>query len=120
MQSVLGTSPGVFLGLTVGLMGFAAYMTGQALANSWKPWWQAFCYCVLLGLGDRFLTYALFEGELLSVAGYLIDTGVLVTICTYAYRVNLARKMVAQYPWLYRRKGLFGWREWTPSEGGTD
>ena len=34
---LLGNSLGVYLGLTVGLMGFAAYMTGQATAQTWKP-----------------------------------------------------------------------------------
>ncbi len=43
----------VFLGLTIVVMGFAAYMTGKALANTWKPLWQLFLYCLLLGLGDQ-------------------------------------------------------------------
>jgi len=29
----------------------------------------------------------------------------------YAYRLTQAHKMVAQYPWLYERAGLFAWRE---------
>ena len=31
MESLLGTTPGVFLGVTVCVMGFAAFMTGQTL-----------------------------------------------------------------------------------------
>ncbi len=110
MEALLGVHFGVFLGLTVAVMGFAAYMTGQALANTWKPAWHAVVYAVLLGFGDRFLTFALFEGELLSLSGYLIDTAVLVAIALVGYRLNLARKMADQYPWIYERVGLFGWR----------
>jgi len=31
-------------------------------------------------------------------------------IASLAYRLTQARKMVSQYPWLYDRAGLFGWR----------
>ena len=73
----------------------------------------------LLGLADRFLTLALFDGELLLVTGYLIDTAVLVAIALTAHRMAQARKMVSQYPWLYRRVGLFGWRRRGPETGST-
>ncbi len=110
MEELLGVRFGVFLGLTVCVMGFTAYATGQALANTWKPAWHALIYGVMLGFADRFLTFALFEGELSSFSGYLIDTSVLVAIALVGYRLNLARKMVRQYPWLYQRAGPFGWR----------
>ena len=99
----------VFIGLTVFGMGFAAFMIGQAVAATWKPAGHAVAYVLLLGLGDRFLTFALFQGKLLSPTGYLADTGALVAIALVAYRINLARRMVSQYPWLYRRAGLFNW-----------
>lgn len=101
----------VFIGLTVIVMGFAAYMTGKALAKTWKPIWQLFVYCALLGLVDRFLNFALFDGTLLSFGAYLTDTSVLTAISLFAFRLTTARKMVIQYPWLYERNGLFGWRE---------
>ncbi len=110
MEVLSGVSAGVFFGLTVCVMGFAAYVTGQALANTWKPAWHAVVYTVLLGFADRFLTFALFEGELLSLTGYLIDTAVLLVIAMVGYRLNMARKMVSQYPWLYQRTGPFSWR----------
>lgn len=111
MEALLGTSVGVFVGVTVGVMGFAAYMTGQALANTWKPMWQPIVYGALLGAGARFLIYALFGGKLLSLSGYLIDSTALMLIGLFAYRVTQARKMVTQYPWLYEQAGLFGWRQ---------
>lgn len=110
MESILGTTVTVFLAITVGLIGFAAYMTGQAVANTWRPPWQVVVYMFLLGAAARFLIFALFEGKLLSLTGYLASTAVLLVIGFFAYRLTRARKMVHQYPWLYDRAGLFGWR----------
>jgi hypothetical protein len=106
MQALLGNSPGVYLGLTVCLMGFAAFMAGQATAVTWKPAWHA--------LADRFLAFALFEGSLLSLPAYLIDTATLAAIALLAWRLGRARKMVSQYPWLYERAGPLSWRNRTP------
>lgn len=111
MENLIGTTIPVFIGVTVILSGFAAYMTGQALAATWRPVRQAFLYSLLLGLADRFLTWALFQGELLLLSGYLIDTFVILLITLMAYRLTLARRMAAQYPWIYERSGPFTWRE---------
>tara|TARA_R110002072_G_scaffold14107_31_gene58902 strand:- start:1118 stop:1474 length:357 start_codon:yes stop_codon:yes gene_type:complete len=111
MEALLGTEIGVFIGVTVFLCGFAAFMTGQALANTWKPVWQLWLYGLLLGFADRFLTWALYQGELLSPSGYLIDTAVLLGIAHVAFYLTRARCMTAQYPWLYERTGLFSWRD---------
>ena len=110
MQQILGTTIPVFITMTVFVMGFAAYMTGQALANTWRPVWQVVVYCVLLGLADRFLTFALFDGELLSFSGFLFDTAVLVAIGLIAFRLTHVARMVSQYPWLYERVGLWTYR----------
>jgi hypothetical protein len=111
MEEALGSTLPVFIGMTLIIMGFAAYMIGQAMANTWKPFWHAMVYCALLGFGDRFLHMALFDGRLLSLSGYLIDTAVLMAISAFAFRITQARRMVSQYPWLYDRAGLFGWQE---------
>jgi Domain of unknown function (DUF6867) len=114
MTSLLGNSLEVYVGLTVCLMGFAAFMTGQALAVTWKPAWHCFAYAILLGLGDRFLAYALFGGHLLSPVAYLIDSATLAAIALLAWRLGRARKMVSQYPWLYERAGPLAWRSKAP------
>ena len=49
-------------------------------------------------------------GELFSIA-VPDDTAVILALCLIAYRSTRAARMVAQYPWQYRRAGLFGWRE---------
>ncbi len=110
-ESVLGSTLPVFIGLTFILFGGAAFMTGQAVSATWRPAWNVVLYCALLGLADRFFHFALFEGQLLSVSGYIVDTAVLTAYGLLAFRVTRARRMVAQYPWLYERTGLFTWRE---------
>ncbi|MCW9039369.1 MAG: hypothetical protein OQJ76_02650, partial [Rhodospirillales bacterium] len=98
------------VGVTFILMGWCAYMTGKAIAGTWRSPWQVVVYCTLLGLMDRFLIYALFEGALLSLTGYIIDTAILIAFGLISFRATQARKMADQYPWIYERSGLFGWR----------
>jgi hypothetical protein len=111
MQSLLGTSLGVFIGLTVIIMGGAAVMTGRALADGWKSPWQVVFACFGLTLADRFLVYALFGGELLSLSGFVIDFVVIAAMALAAHRLTVVHKIVAQYPWRYERESLWTYRE---------
>ncbi len=110
MVALLGTSLGVFIGLTGIGFGFAAFLTGQAVASKWLPALTLLPAALGLALGARFLTFAVFEGALLSLTGTIIQFLYLWAIAFVAWRVTLAYKMVHQYPWLYERAGLFGWR----------
>ncbi len=118
METLLGTTLPVFIGLNVVLFGGSAIMTGRALAATWRPIWLAVPYCMLLGLGCRFLTFALFEGELLSIPGYVISSLVLLLLCLLANRLTAVALMVRQYPWLYERAGPFSWRQRSGNSGG--
>ena len=111
MSSLLGTSIWVFIAITVVIAGGAAWMTGQAIAGSWRSAWQLVPYALLLGVGDRFLTYALFDGEILSATGYAIDTAVIGFAAAAAFRVTRVRRMITQYPWLYVPHTPLTWRE---------
>ena len=111
MEALLGTSLGVFIGLTLIIAGGAAIMTGRALADGWQPAWVVVAACFGLGIADRFLVYALFQGELLSLSGFVIHFLVLVTLALIAWRVTAVHKMVSQYPWRYERTSLFAYRE---------
>jgi hypothetical protein len=111
MESLLGTSIGVFIGLTVIITGGAAIMTGRALADGWKPVWQVVLAAFGLALGDRFLVYALFEGQLLNLSGFLIHFVVIVLMALIAHRITHVRKMVMQYPWRYERESPWSYRE---------
>ena len=86
-------------------------MTGRALAVTWKPLWHTLPYSALLGLGARFLTFALFEGAFLAIGAYVIATAVLFLLALLAYRLHYVHQMVRQYPWLYERHGPLAWRE---------
>lgn len=111
MEQLLGTSPPVFLGLTCVVMGWAAFMTGQAVARTWRPMWQVFTYSALLACASRFLHFALFDGRLLSFTGFLADLVTLTLVGMAAYRMAHVAKMVSQYPWLYVRAGPWSYRD---------
>ena len=106
-----GTSLGVFIGLTLVLGGGAAILTGQAIAGTWRPAWQVMFASLGLGIANRFLVFALFDGQLFSIAGYMFDTAGIMALGLIAYRLAWVRNMVAQYPWLYERAGFWRIRE---------
>ncbi len=108
---------GEFLGVTVILFGFAAFLMGQAIAETWRPAWQNVVYGALLAAGNHFIDCALFDKDWLSLVHYLADAAVLILIALFAHRITLARKMVQQYPWLYERAGLLSWRSRTGAAG---
>jgi len=118
MQQILGTTPAVFVGLTLVILGGAAWMTGHAVASSWQSPRQVVIYSVLLGLANRFLTWSLFEGDGLSIPGFLVGTGALMIIGLISFRLTHVARMVSQYPWLYERQGLWGYRRRPGSEAG--
>ena len=116
IEAVLGVTLPIFLGVTVVLMGGAAFLTGQAVAATWRPRWQAALYCALLALSGRFLSLSLFYGDpffqpLTWLYGGIVDSVALVPIGLFAYAVTRASWMTRQYPWLYERSGLFTYRE---------
>ena len=111
MPDLLGTSLAVFIGFTLIFSGGAGMLTGKAIADGWRPAGQVVFACFGLALVDRFLVYALFEGTLLHLPGFLIHFAVITALALFAWRVTRAHKMVAQYPWKYERTSLFAWRE---------
>jgi hypothetical protein len=109
-MALVGTDWVTFIAVTLILSGGAAYMTGLAMANRWRPTWMVVGYGLLLGCADRFAVYALANGDVFLISGYVIDTAILMVIAMLSYRMAKARNMVDQYPWIYERVGLFGWR----------
>ncbi len=110
IESLIGSRVEVFIGLGV-LIGWAAAMTGIALANSWLAVWRVYLYCGLLALAWRFLSFALFKQPLLLLSALLIEIFILISVGLLAYRITHVRKMVKQYPWLYKMQGLFSYAE---------
>ena len=110
MSLFVEDSPWIFLFMTVILGGGAAFQAGRSLASKWRPLWMAVAYMIPLGLALRFLHFALFEADLLSVHYFLTDTLVLVAGVLLGYRLTRVHQMVSQYPWLYERSGLLSWK----------
>ena len=116
MQGILYEEPTVwlFLLVTVVMGGWLAWMTGRAVALTWKPNFQLVLYILVLGLVLRFIHFALFQATLLTLHYYIIDTIVLMGFGFAGWRYNRARQMTTQYSWLFERTGPFSWK---PREG---
>jgi small-conductance mechanosensitive channel len=110
MGSIWEVSLGDFLLVTLFLGGGAAYLTGRAVAGTWRPYPKLIVYLLLLAAAVRFIHYALFGGTLLSPQFYVADLVILLILGTIGYRVTRAGQMTSQYGWLYERSGPFSWR----------
>ncbi len=112
MQGILYEEHSVFLFalVTIVMGGWAAWMTGRAIALTWRPIWQLPLYVLLLGWVVRFIHFALFEGTLLTLHYYVVDTIVLMAFAFAGWRHTRAGQMTTQYRWLYERAGPFGWK----------
>lgn len=99
-----------FLLLTLAAGGGAAWRTGQAVAERWGELWPVAAYTLLIAAAVRFLHYALFDAELLSLASYAIDALILIAIGLIAHRIRRARHITEQYPWMFVRTSPFTWR----------
>jgi hypothetical protein len=101
----------LFVLVTILMGGWAAWMTGRALATTWRSAVQVFTAMLVLGCFVRFIHFALFQGTLLSPRYYLVDLVVLLIFGFMGYRYTRASQMTSQYRWLYERAGPFGWRQ---------
>jgi hypothetical protein len=111
MQGVLYEehSAWLFLLVTVAMGGWAAWRTGHAVAGVWQPLSRLVAYTLLLGCAVRFLHYALFQGTLLSLHYYIVDTAILMLAAWLGWRAKRASQMATQYPWEYQKAGPIGW-----------
>jgi hypothetical protein len=98
------------------LGGGAAWLTGRAIAFTWRPLWHAIAYALPLGAAVRFVHFALFQGELLSLPSYAVDTVFLVLVSCLSWQLARTTLMVTQYRWLYRRTSPLTWRRRTEGE----
>lgn len=105
-ENVLVTFPLVSLGMG----GLAAYMSGRAMAQTWRPFWHVPLYMLALAATVRFCHFALFEEPLLSLPSYLADFATALVIAVLGYQSVRAQQMCTQYGWLFRRSGPLGWR----------
>ena len=112
MQGILYEEPSIwqFFFVTCLLGGWAAWMTGKACAQTWRPLVSLILYLLGLGLAVRFIHHALFDGTLLSLQYYVVDAAVMLIIGIVGFQYTRAKQMVTQYNWLYERATILTWR----------
>ena len=93
---------GAFVLVTVILGGGAAWLTGRAIALTWRPWWQVLAYSLFLTAAERFFDFALFDGPLLSPHYYVVDGAITAFLGLLGLHMTRARKMARQYGVLLR------------------
>ena len=89
-----------FVVVTLVLGGAAAFVSGRAIADTWRPVWQLGPYMLLLGLAVRFVQFAVFGGQLLAMRSFLVDLAVLAVFAAAGYVFTRRAQMARQYPWL--------------------
>ena len=96
--------------LTVAMGGAAAYLSGKAMAQTWRPFWHVPLYMLGLAVVVRFCHFALFEEPFLSLPSYIVDFACAFAAAALGYRMVRAQQMRMQYGWLFRSSGPLGWR----------
>jgi hypothetical protein len=64
---------------------------------------------LFLGLAVRFIHFALFEGTLLSLQFYAVDTVVCLIFGYLGFRATRVAQMTTQYSWINARAGFLRW-----------
>jgi hypothetical protein len=105
---------GVFVLVSVILGGGAAWLAGRAIAITWRPWWQVVFYSLVLGGAIRFIHFALFDGTLVSLHYYAVDSAICLVSGLFGFRTARASQMATQYPWINAPHGPLGWRRKQP------
>jgi hypothetical protein len=105
---------GIFVLVSISLGGGAAWLAGRAVAVTWRPLWQIIFYSLVLGGAARFIHFALFDGTLLSLHYYTVDSAICLVAGLLGFRTARAAQMVDQYPWINAPHGPLGWRRSQP------
>ena len=92
------------------LGGGAAWLSGRAIAQTWRPLWQVFVYSLILGAVVRFIHFSLFGGTLLSGYYYMVDTILLMILGSLGFRAARVAQMLTQYRWINTPDGPLRWR----------
>ncbi len=89
-----------FVLVTIVLGGGAGWLTGRAIALTWRPVWTVVLATLVLGLGIRFIHFALFDTAFVSLHYYAIDTVFALAFALAGYRTTRSRQMAQQYGFL--------------------
>jgi small-conductance mechanosensitive channel len=112
MQGILYEEASVwqFVFVTCLLGGWAAWMTGRACAQTWRPYASLVLYLLVLGIGVRFIHHALFWGTMFTFQYYVVDTVILLILGALGYKYTRTNQMVTQYSWLYEKASPLTWK----------
>lgn len=113
LQGILYEESSIWLFLLVTCLmgGWGAWMTGRAMASTWRRYPVLVAYLAILALAVRFIHFALFQGTLVSPHYYLVDLLVVQIIGAVGYRMTRVAQMTAKYRWLYLPNGPLFWRD---------
>ena len=89
-----------FLLVTVVLGGGAGWLTGRAIALTWRPWWKVALATLLVGVAVRFIHFSVFDGTFVSLHYYIVDTLFALVFALAGYRFTRSRQMAQQYGFL--------------------
>jgi hypothetical protein len=104
----------VFVLVSIILGGGGAWLTGRAIADTWRPSWQVAIYALLLGAAVRFIHMSLFDGTLLSLHYYVVDAAICLAFGYAGFRAARAAQMARQYSWLIEKPAAMRWRRKAP------
>jgi hypothetical protein len=90
----------VFLLITIIMGGAASFMTGRAIAQTWRPLWHIPFYAFAIACTVRFFHYALFEEQMMSAKNLIVDFVVMLAAAACGYRLHRTYQMARQYGWL--------------------
>ena len=99
-----------FMFITCLLGGWAAWMTGRACAQTWRPMSSLIFFLLLLGIAVRFIHHALFDGTMFTLQYYIVDTIILMFFGIVGFKYTRTNQMVTQYHWLYERTSPLNWK----------
>lgn len=108
-----GSDWGVFIGLSLILIGGASFMAGRAIADNWRPFWLVVPAAFGLALADRFLSYALFWRQLLDPTAFVVHFVIFLLLGLLGWRLTRVAKLCRQYPWRFRRTTPWGYAQVT-------
>lgn len=112
MQGILYEEPSFlqFMFVTCILGGWTAWRTGRSVADSWQEYPVVVAYTLLLGIAVRFVHHALFDGSMLNLQYYVVDTVILLVLSTLGFRYTRTNQMVNNYYWLYEKASAISWK----------
>lgn len=112
MQGIFYEEPSVlyFALVTVVMGGWTAWRTGKSAAEGWSSYPVLIVYTLLLGVAIRFIHHALFNGSMLTLQYYVVDTIILLLFSTAGYRYYRTKQMTNNYYWLYEKASPFSWK----------